>query len=158
MKRIDPPPAKGRNCLVPVVLATVLLLILTAPAFTREIRYYETPKGSHPHDVAPAADGTVWYTAQSQGALGRLNPRNGRVEQIPLGGRSSPHGVIVGLDGAAWVTDSGLNAIVRVDPATKAVKAYALPAKRDYANLNTATFDAKGIFWFTGQNGVSWPA
>jgi len=29
-----------------------------------------------------------------------------------------------------------------------------LPAKRDYANLNTATFDARGILWFTGQNGI----
>ena len=67
---------------------------------------------------------------------------------------SAPHGVIVGPDRAAWVTDGGQNAIVRVDPATRAVRRFPLPAGFDNANLNTATFDRKGILWFTGQNGV----
>ncbi|MCB0230651.1 MAG: lyase, partial [Anaerolineae bacterium] len=33
---------------------------------------YPVPSGAHPHDVAPALDGGVWYTAQQQGALGWL--------------------------------------------------------------------------------------
>ena len=33
----------------------------------REVTYYEVPRGAHPHDVAPAPDGTVWYTAQRTG-------------------------------------------------------------------------------------------
>jgi virginiamycin B lyase len=112
------------------------------------------PAGSHPHDVAPAPDGTVWYTAQAAASLGRLDPATGKVEVIPLGKGSAPHGVIVGPDQAAWVTDGGLNAIVRVDPKTRAVKVYPLPETRGYGNLNTATFDKKGILWFTGQSGV----
>ena len=119
-----------------------------------EIRTYPVPEGAGPHDVAPAHDGTVWYTAQAQGALGRLDPKTGAVEQIPLGEGSAPHGVIVGPDGAAWVTDGGLDAIVRVDPETKAVKAFPLPKGRNNANLNTASFDGDGRLWFTGQNGV----
>ncbi|MBI3128733.1 MAG: lyase [Candidatus Tectomicrobia bacterium] len=118
-----------------------------------EMQSYPVPKGAHPHDVAPAAGGGVWYTAQHQGALGWLDPKTGRTEHIPLGGGSAPHGVIVGPDGAPWVTDSGLNAIVRVDPKTRAVKRYPL-AGRGYANLNTAAFDGRGVLWFTGQNGV----
>ena len=62
--------------------------------------------------------------------------------------------MIVGPDGAAWVTDSGLNANVRVDLKTREVKVFPLPADFPGANLNTATFDRKGIYWFTGQNGV----
>lgn len=62
--------------------------------------------------------------------------------------------MIVGPDGAAWVTDSGLNANVRVDPATRAVQVFPLPKEFPDANLNTGTFDKKGIYWFTGQNGV----
>ncbi len=116
--------------------------------------YFEVPRGAHPHDVAPAPDGTVWYTAQSQGAIGVLDPRTGRTRQFSLGPDSAPHGVIVGPDRAAWVTDGGLNAIVRVDEKTKAVKLYPLPKDFADANLNTATFDRKGILWFTGQNGV----
>ncbi len=115
---------------------------------------FAVPAGAGPHDVAPAPDGTVWYTAQRTGALGRLDPATGTTTDVPLGAGSAPHGVIVGPDGAAWVTDSGLNAIVRVDAATNEVKRFPLPAARANANLNTAAFDKQGTLWFTGQNGV----
>lgn len=132
----------------------LLLALASAGARAEEVAYFPVPAGAGPHDVAPAPDGTVWYTAQQQGALGRLDPATGKVEQIPLGGGSAPHGVIVGPDGAAWVTDSGLNAIVRVDPASREVRAFPLPKGRDHVNLNTATFDRRGRLWFTGQGGV----
>jgi len=115
---------------------------------------YAVPAGSHPHDVAPAADGGVWFTAQQAGYLGHLDPATGTVTQVALGNGSMPHGVIVGDDGAAWVTDGGLNAIVRVDGTTRAVTRYPLPSGRPNANLNTATFDRSGTLWFTGQNGI----
>ena len=118
------------------------------------IQEYPVPAGSHPHDVAPAPDGMVWYTAQHQGALGRLDPVTGKTHQIPLGSGSAPHGVIVGPDGAAWVTDGGQNAIVRVDPQTEAVQVFPLPSGSGYTNLNTAVFDKDNILWFTGQSGV----
>jgi virginiamycin B lyase len=115
---------------------------------------FAVPDGSHPHDVAPAGDGTVWYTAQATGRLGRLDPETGRTTEVPLGDGSAPHGVIVGPDGAPWITDGGLNAIVRVDPSTEAVRRFPLPADRPAVNLNTATFDRRGVLWFTGQGGV----
>jgi virginiamycin B lyase len=135
-------------------LLIILLIALAGPAHAAGPAVYEfaLPEGSHPHDVAPAADGGVWYTAQGRGALGRLDPKTAKTRQIPLGRGSSPHGVIVGPDGAPWVTDSGLNAIVRVDPKTDAVRTFPLPIK-SYANLNTATFDHNGMLWFTGQSG-----
>jgi virginiamycin B lyase len=117
------------------------------------VEEYEVPAGSHPHDVAVAEDGTVWYTAQGSGELGRLTPGSGQVEEIALGDGSRPHGVIVGPDGALWVTDGGLNAIVRVDPATSDVQTFPLPTDED-ANLNTAAFDGDGTLWFTGQAGI----
>jgi virginiamycin B lyase len=118
------------------------------------IQEYPVPKGSRPHDVAPAPDGTVWYSAQGSGELGRLDPATGQTRRIKLGERSSPHGVIVGPDGAPWITDGGLNAIVRVDPATEKVSLYPLPTGREGANLNTAVFDRRGVLWFTGQSGI----
>ncbi len=125
-----------------------------APAGAPVLQEFPVPAGSHPHDVAPAPDGTVWYTAQAAGALGRLDPETGQTHQIQLGARSAPHGVIVGPDGAPWITDGGLNAIVRVDPASEAIKLFPLPPERAGANLNTAAFDARGILWFTGQSGI----
>jgi virginiamycin B lyase len=118
------------------------------------LQTYPVPAGAHPHDVAPAGDGGVWFTAQRAGYLGHLNPATGEVTQVPLGGGSAPHGVIVGPDGAAWVTDGGLNAIVRVDAGTRAVDRFQLPRDRAGANLNTATFDRAGVLWFTGQAGI----
>lgn len=115
---------------------------------------YRVPSGSHPHDVAPAADGTVWYTGQNVGELGRLDPRTGKVDRIDLGSGSRPHGVIVGPDAAPWITDGGLNAIVRVDPSSEKVDVYRLPSSFPDANLNTAAFDNDGILWFTGQDGI----
>jgi virginiamycin B lyase len=146
-------------------LAALVALVLTlvAPAASAStaageqrlrVREFSVPSGTHPHDVAPARDGGVWYTAQGSGELGWLNPRNGRSRLTRLGSGSSPHGVIVGPDGAPWITDSGLNAIVRVDPRTRRVRRFPLPASAGYANLNTATFDRRGILWFTGQSGI----
>src|SRR5712691_5097111 len=110
--------------------------------------------GAGAHDVYPAPDGTVWFTAQSAGKLGRLDPKTGKSDLIALGPGAAPHGVVVGSDGAAWVTEGGQNAIARVDPASKAVKLFPLPKEFASANLNTPVFDKKGILWFTGQSGV----
>ncbi len=119
-----------------------------------ELVAYPVPAGSRPHDVAPAADGGVWYTGQGSGELGWLDPATGETRQVDLGPGARPHGVIVGPDNAPWVTEGGLNAIVRVDPATDRVEVFPLPPDRPDANLNTAAFDAEGRLWFTGQNGV----
>jgi len=122
-----------------------------APTFT--VWTYPVPAGSGPHDVAPAVDGGVWYTAQGSSELGWLDPANGAVREIPLGPGSAPHGVIVGPDGTPWITDGGLNAIVNVDPMTDRVTRYPLPSTAPDANLNTAAFDGDGVLWFTGQTG-----
>lgn len=142
-----------RLSLVFLVLALAVGTV-RSPAEEIVIREYPVPPGSHPHDVAPAPDGGVWYTAQHAAALGRLDPKTGTTRHIPLGPGSSPHGVIVGPDGAPWVTDSGRNAILRVDPASEKISVHPLPKGRGGVNLNTAAFDKRGILWFTGQNGV----
>src|ERR1051326_2526771 len=129
------------------------LVLATAPVAAQSgVQEYALPPGAGPHDVAPAADGGIWFTAQAGGYLGWLDPTSGQTRQVPLGPNSAPHGVIVGPDGAAWVTDGGQNAIVRVDQQTEDVRVFPLPGRN--ANLNTATFDRDGILWFTGQNGV----
>lgn len=126
---------------------------VVAPA-TAGLREFAVPAGSGPHDVAPAPDGTVWFTAQRAGRLGRLDPATGAIREVVLGPGSAPHGVIVGPDRAPWVTDGGQNAIVRVDPVTLAVRRFLLPAGSRPADLNTEVFDRRGTLWFTGQAGI----
>ncbi len=153
---LTPPPEPSASEPAPTASpsATAAAPATPVPVEELELIAYPIPKGSRPHDVAPAADGGVWYTAQGSGELGWLNPETGATRHIALGAGSRPHGVIVDVDGAAWVTDSGLNAIVRVDPASDEIITYPLPPDRPDANLNTAAFDAHGRLWFTGQNGI----
>jgi virginiamycin B lyase len=157
---------------LPFALSLALMLVPTAPACAQTstsnqqaaaparidlaatVRVYEVPAGSHPHDVAPAPDGHIWYTGQRRGTLGILDPRSGEVREVRLGEGSAPHGVIQGPDRAAWITDGGLNAIVRVDPRSEQVRVWPLPAEFPDSNLNTAAFDREGRIWFTGQTGV----
>jgi virginiamycin B lyase len=143
----------ARSITIGLALATLVLAGGAAAQPQLPVQEFRVPAGSHPHDVAPARDGTVWYTGQHTGELGRLDPRTGDIRHVPLGSGSAPHGVIVGPDGAAWVTDGGLNAIVRVDGRTHRVRRFPLPTSR-YANLNTAVFDRRGMLWFTGQSGI----
>ena len=146
-----PPPAAAATLApVPELTSTVS----PAPPLHYTVEEFSVPRGSGPHDVAPARDGGVWFTAQQAGKLGWLDPATGSSTLIDLGRGAAPHGVVVGPDGAAWVTDGGLNAIVRVDGGTREVRVFRLPAGRGNANLNTAAFDTAGVLWFTGQNGV----
>lgn len=141
----------------PKILLVALYWVWATALATADvtITHFPVPSGAHPHDVAPDPQGgVVWYTAQHQGALGRLDPTTGETRHIELGHGSAPHGVIVGPDGAPWITDGGLNAIVRVDPKTLKVARYPLPDETGYANLNTAAFDGRGVLWFTGQSGI----
>ncbi len=140
---------------ITIHLCTLLLFLALAAAGPAEsaMTEFDVPEGARPHDVAPATDGGVWYTAQGLGALGHLNPSNAQTRHLSLGPKSAPHGVIVGPDGSPWVTDGGLNAIVRVDAGSGAITRFLLPDTTPGVNLNTATFDKQGQLWFTGQAG-----
>ena len=72
-----------------VVAATAAVLI-AAPAWAQERHVYQLPQEARPHDVAPAPDGNVWYTAQRNGALGILDPKTGEVREVADGTDSLP--------------------------------------------------------------------
>jgi len=127
---------------------------LAAPAAALQSWPLATPRATGIHDVAPAPDGGVWFTAQRSGHLGWFDPRSARVELIALGRGSAPHGVIAGPDGAAWLTDGGQQAIVRVGWPQRDLRVYPLPDGTPDANLNTCAFDGDGTLWFTGQSGI----
>jgi len=140
------------------LIAAVPLFSVGSPglsATTMQSWPLNTPQRTGIHDLAPAPDGGVWFSAQRSGHLGWFDPKTGRTELIALGSGSSPHGVIQGPDQAAWLTDGGQQAIVRVAWPSREVRLYRLPEGTPYANLNTCAFDADGDLWFTGQSGVA---
>lgn len=75
------PPTAHQSAVLLAWLFAAAALAADAPA----LRVYDLPPGSRPHDVAPAPDGRVWYTAQRRGALGILDPAGGQVQEVPLG-------------------------------------------------------------------------
>lgn len=111
---------------------------------------YRVPDGAHPHDVAVASDGGIWYTGQQNGTLGWLDPETGDVREAQLPAGAAPHGVVTGPDGAGWVTDQGLNAIVRVTPGDFEIDVFAAPPG---TSPHTPVFDLDGVLWFTGAGG-----
>jgi streptogramin lyase len=79
-----------------MLAAAVLVSAFGASAHAKvAIQTFPVLAGAGPHDVYPAPDGTVWFTAQSAGKLGRLDPRTGKLDLIALGSGAAPHGVIV---------------------------------------------------------------
>ena len=128
--------------------------VRAAAAATMQAWPLNAPQRTGIHDVAPAPDGGVWFSAQRSGHLGYFDPKSGKTELIALGSGSSPHGVIQGPDKAAWLTDGGQQAIVRVSWPERQVRVFKLPDGTPYANLNTCAFDGGGDLWFTGQAGV----
>jgi streptogramin lyase len=69
----------------------------------QKVELFELPAGAGPHDVGPAPDGTVWYTAQLQGVLGVVYVDD--------------HDIV-------WLSDFGANAAVRFEPGTQAFKSF----------------------------------
>ena len=119
-----------------------------------DVREYAVPAGSHPHDVAPARDGGVWYTEQAAAALGWLDPKTGavaaRAARRRIGSsrcdrrarrRAVDHRRRPERDRARR-------------PADEARSPLPAPEWAEAANLNTAIFDEHGVLWFTGQSGV----
>ena len=117
---------------------------------TFSVQTYPVTPRSHPHDVAVASDGGIWYTGQRNSTLGWLDPATGEVREAKLPSGAAPHGVITGPDGAAWVTDVGLDAIIRVTPGDFRVDVFSVP---DGTAPHTPVFDHDGILWFTGAAG-----
>jgi virginiamycin B lyase len=74
-----------------ISLSSILVfIILQQTLFAQDnaiprIREFQVPLGTHPHDVAPARNGSVWYTAQQSGELGLLDPLTNKTYHIALG-------------------------------------------------------------------------
>jgi virginiamycin B lyase len=124
---------------------------VTSSAF--KVTYYPLKSGMGNRDVAPAADGSVWFANQFSGTVGHLDPATGKYKIYPLGAGSSPHGILVGPDGNVWVMDGGQNAIVRLNSRTHKLTLFRVPAGRGDINMNTGVFDHSGVLWYTGENG-----
>jgi len=87
---------------------------------------------SAPNELALDAHGMVWFTEFNADALGRLDPRTGRMQHYPLSAKRSvqtlyPYGMNVDPEGRVWFTEMGSNQIGYLSPATGQMRFFTLP-------------------------------
>jgi virginiamycin B lyase len=111
--------------------------------------------GSRPHDPRASKDGAIWYTGQTSGVLGRLDPDTGQFKEFPLKTKTphpGPHGLAEDKDGNIWFTGNHVSIIGKLDPKTGQVTEYPMPDP-EAKDPHTLNFDQSGILWFTVQSG-----
>ena len=98
-----------------------------------KITEYLLPQSNaRPRRIAIDGDDMIWYTDFARGALGRLDPKTGRVTEweSPSGPKSQPYGIAY-AKGALWYCESFAkpNTIVRFDPKTEKFQTWAIPGR-----------------------------
>ena len=61
-----------------LILLLALTIVAPSPAFASDTQVFQLPMGAYPHDVAPAPDGNVWYSAQRNGGSASSIPPQAR--------------------------------------------------------------------------------
>lgn len=128
-------------------------------------RSYELTSYDLPHErargrrIAITPDDVVWYTDYTRGMLGRVDPTNGRVTEMPLpgGAASLPYGMARDAQGRVWVTESGpKGAILQgYDPSSGRFFGRTLVGKEDNNTIRHMYFDPKtGLLWFGTDQGT----
>src|SRR3990167_7503222 len=76
----DPAPGPDGNIYISVMHGNKIARFDTA---TRKFTEWDLPSGARPHGLPVDSDGIVWYTANGAGAIGRLDPKTGKVIHHP---------------------------------------------------------------------------
>jgi virginiamycin B lyase len=111
-----------------------------------KIREFPLPTGAGaPWGIAVGADRRIWFSEESSGKVGRLDPRTGRIVEYPLPTpHSQPQGIVLGPDGAIWGVEAGANKVFRITTAGR-VREYPVPTANSVPVAITA-----------GRNGNLW--
>ena len=48
--------------MIHIATAIIALALAATTVQAVEVKFYQLPSGAYPHDVAPATDGTVWFS------------------------------------------------------------------------------------------------
>lgn len=69
---------------------------------------------SGPSSMTVGPDGNIWFTETNVNQIARINPKNGKITEVPLpAGDSGPFGITTGPDNALWFVESKANKIAR---------------------------------------------
>lgn len=125
---------------------------------------YDLPRPTiEPHDVIVDATGNAWYSDFGAQAIGKLDPKTGKVTEYPVPEikKGSPRGLLslrADRQGNLWAGLMYQGAIAKFDPASEKMQVWELPAEMNRANTqinmtSPMTMDVDGKIW-TQNNGV----
>ncbi len=104
-----------------------------------------------PHGVIRGPDGAAWVTEGGQNAIGRVDPRDHRLQVWKRPGeRPRAYSVWVDPSDKVWLTDFRANAIVRFDPATESF----LSSPSDKPGANVRQMDGVAGAAWCGASGT----
>lgn len=150
MNRLSRHPATGRAHPAVLVLLTaaavaagIAIFWMRAPA----LRIVEIPMLEHddmPVAIAPAPDGSVWFSIDFANAIGHL--RGGKIERVTKHSKNvDALGLAVDAQGNAWYADAPAAAILKVTPAHEVT---ATSLGTPIARLGRMAAAPDGAVWF----------
>jgi virginiamycin B lyase len=106
-----------------------------------------------PHTAVFDARGTLWFTAQGGNAVGRLDPRTGKIELKKVQTESAlPYGIQINSKGVPFFCELGTNKMGKINPATMGITEYKLPEGARPRRLAIAADDKIYFTDFKGGN------
>ena len=125
---------------------------------------YDLPRPTiEPHDVIVDADGIAWYSSFGEQAIGKLDPKTGKVTEFPVPEpkKGSPTGLLslrADKQGNLWAGMMYQGAIMKFDRKAETMQVWNLPPELNRANTqinmtSPMTVDVDGKIW-TQNNGV----
>jgi len=133
------------------LLPVLLLLALAAgaapsPAEVPSIQEYRVPAGSHPHDVAPAPDGSVYYASLAGNHVARIDTATGAATAIdPPTSRQGARRVWSDSKGRIRVSEWNAGKLGEYDPRSGKWREWRLPG--DSPQAYAVYVDEKDLVW-----------
>jgi len=77
-----------------------------------ELAHTNAPQRAQQHHGWP--DGNIWFTETNVNQIAKINPKSGKIVEVPLPtGDSGPFGIATGPDNALWFVESKANKVAR---------------------------------------------
>jgi virginiamycin B lyase len=109
---------------------------------------YKMPEAAarDPHTPIFDRNGTLWFTVQGGGYVGRIDPKNGEVILAKAPASSRPYGIVISSSGTPVFDLFGTNKIGTIDPKTMVISEFVLP---EGARPRRIAIDKNDIVWYT---------
>ncbi len=128
---------------------------------TMKVTTYKLPnERARGRRIAVTSDDIIWYGDYTRGILGRLDPKTGAIDEIPVpaGAGSLPYGLASDDKDRIWVTQNIPNqgtSLVGYDPKAKKFFGQTAIGKPTNNTIRHMYFDKKtGLLWFGTDQGT----